>query len=214
MTIDPVNVVCPHCGLKSSHYIIMSGTIFHSEVYTDGRRDVLSGMHGTNPYLIRCRDCRGFYFYQENTFPVDRRLPDLKFDNLHFEEHHLLAADYSDCLKELTSRDNEQETNIRLFFWRAYNDIIRWKSDDERLKEHARLREEMKLNLTRLQKIIGQDMEEEYLFPLVEICRELGQFEKARKYLNMIPEGRNSAFLELQENLIASGDTTVHKIPS
>jgi hypothetical protein len=215
MTIDPVNVVCPHCGIQSSHYIVMSGTIFRSEVYTDGRQDVLSGMHSTNPFIIRCRNCRGFYLFHEATREVDRRKLDQEFESLEYDEHHLTADDYFAFLKEMTGLDSEQELSIRMLFWRAVNDIIRWKKPDEaKLEEYNGWKAEMASNLMRLLELLEHEMEEDYLLPAVEICRELGQFEKARGYLKKIPKGRNASFVEFQKKLISKGDSAVHKIPS
>jgi len=214
MTIDPVLVICPHCGLKSSHYVIMSGTVFRSEVYTDGRRDVTSGMHGTNPYLVRCRNCRDFYLYHENTHPVDRSVPEEEEEGLQFEEHHLTAADYAEFIENAQPDDPEEELNIRLIYWRAYNDIIRWNQEKSRLAEHDRLKDNMRANLTRLLEMLEQDLQEDYLYAAVEICRNLGRFGLAKEYLSRIPRGRNIAFLDLEKKLISAGETAVRKIPS
>jgi len=135
MILETVVVKCPHCNRYSSHHLAVSGTILDSIVYTDGKMVVLSGMYSDNPFIVKCKGCKRFFFFEDHYFdyrqqPLDfeqisKSLPDLCFD-----EFHLQVEDYYEALNYFKGKIAlEREIVLRTRFWWAVNDIIRNDAD-------------------------------------------------------------------------------------
>ena len=235
MILEPVTIQCPHCGLISRHYQVMSGTIFDSETFTDGKTDVISGAYGKDPFLIRCRRCQGFYFFGDHINEQKEDFDDLP--GLDYEEHYLEKEDYHEALQQINQLSPEREKWLRTLLWWAINDLIRndtgWGKRRSKILEfvnfilkplqkvkwlHYRYPEYRKWlsakndNMRRLLQLLDpvNDINDACLS--VEIHRELAAFSLARQQLKMISPKNCHAFYRTQKRLLRHRDRFVRKI--
>ena len=235
MILESIIIQCPHCRLISSHYEVMSGTIFQSESYTDGKMEVISGAYGENPFMIRCRLCRGFYFYSDhisNAPSVNRQLP-----RLTYEEYYLKREDYLDAIRQLNLLSPQREKWLRIQFWWAINDLIRndagWGKRRSKILEfvnfilkplqkvkwlHYRYPEYRKWikhkheNLRMLLRLLTPAENTDDACLSVEIYRELREFPSAKKHLKLIPNDCCQTYQRTQKHLLLRRDRFVRRI--
>ena len=232
MILEPVNIVCPHCHLKSSHYMGMSGTIHECENYTDGKTDVISGMISFDPVLIKCRQCSGFYLFESAVLQDEDETYD--YEDLSFEERHPQIADYKRALKIMKGLNKDEEYQLRILYWWKTNDLIRFESGigskfmdtvnylfkpfrnckklHRNYREYKSWLKDKEENLQQLLKLLNPEVNPDDIYYMLEIYRELGNFSKARDFLNSISEGNNKSFKRTQNRLIRRRNPYVQKI--
>lgn len=239
MIIEAVIIECPHCNLRSSHHIAISGTVFESIVYTDGKMDVLSGMYSENPSLIKCRKCSAYFFFDENQLAgyESKEAYNENVSELTYNEYLLSADDFRNALLEMKHLRLEKEILLRTKFWWSVNDFIRedinWQ---EKKRFFTRAMNYLLMPLLKLKrfhpkysvykrylmdknenliKLLGllkpQNHPEEWL-TVVEIYRELSQFTKADEALKKAPKGQNQKYFRLQKKLISKKDLYVRRV--
>jgi hypothetical protein len=213
----------------------MSGTIFQSETFTDGKTDVRSGAYGEDPYLIRCRQCHDLFLFHDNISEGNEDVHELS--NLGFEEHYLHKEDYYEALQELEPLSPEKERDLRILLWWAINDIIRndagwgkrrslfwdvvnftFKPLQKIKRLHYRFPEYRKWLTRKTKNLWGllpllnplNDINDACLS--VEIYRELAEFSLAREQLKLLSIENCSTFYRNQKRLLKRRDRFVRKI--
>lgn len=239
MIIESVIIECPHCNLRSSHYSAVSGTVFESIVYTDGKMDVLSGMYTENPSLIKCRKCNGYFFFDENYVPENELNGAHKgeISELTHNEYSLNADDFRNALLEMKQLRVEKEILLRTKFWWSVNDFIRedinWREKKRfftramnyllmpllKLKRfhphysiYKRYLMDKNENLIKLLGLLKPQKHPEEWLTVVEIYRELSQFAKAGEALERSPKTNNQKYFRLQKKLISKKDLYVRRV--
>jgi len=238
MILEPAIIKCPHCGLQSSHYMVMSGTIYSSDSYTDGKVDNITGAYASNPYLVRCRSCKGFYFFNEAASMDERNAGHEPVEELRHEEYFLQVIDYKDCTNSMIFNDIEKEKSVRILYWQAINDMIRfrnyygvrwtwyfhviniimkpfrgWKRFHQNFRLYLSWNEEKKKNFESLLSLLNPDEDNSEDYLMVEIYREMGRFRDARRILKTIPLRGSRKFITFQRKLIFRRDRFVRKFP-
>jgi len=240
MILEPVLIECPHCHLMSSHYRGMSGTIYKSESFTDGKMNVLHGMISFDPVLVKCRQCTGFYLFDNAILEGDEDKINSyeNYCDLSYEELQLSLTDYKKALQVLTELDPDLERNLRTTFWWKINDLIRYKSGMNRKESKFRWVLRFLYNLfyrarkyhnnyaeyktwvsdknENIQKLISLLEPEQYpddQCSVVEIYRELGAFTEALQQLNKITDRDHKSFKKMQRKLIRRKNIFVYQLP-
>lgn len=180
MIPGPIHIIqCPQCGHPGKKSTLMSGNTFGAEFWSDGKQ--VAPMLPEYPYLVKCIKCGTFFFAEEENaigqyeWPerVEDKWPEAKF--FEFPSFH----EYFEALG--TDID---ELYIRYAAFKSYNDYIRENKEDE-------ITQEMKdLNNDNMKSLLCLFSEKEpgELFPLIEINRQLGRFDKCQDLLGKVDE--------------------------
>jgi hypothetical protein len=236
MLLEPVIVECPHCKLKSQHYSVMSGTIHRSHSYTDGKMVVDSGAFGHDPFLIKCRNCQGFYLFCEASDMASREEIE-ELDGLDYSEEVLKIEDYKNALIMIKDLSPDNERFLRMTFWWKINNLIRGKAwlfhrrtwwfgmanflfkpfskirvFHPNFKEYKKWTEDKNENLEKIIPLLYINEDNEDMATIAEIHRELGDFKKAKYYLRQLPQNEFKAYKKIMRRMFLFRSKYVHRI--
>jgi len=216
-TLRIQNIGCPRCKNKMYTIGVMSYTLRNSEVFSDGK--VISNPpRPSEQNILICSKCYKAFWKNDALF--DNEKPEELADELPeansitdlfpgFKPDHKikLANYYNELLDTGFANTEEREVFLRLELWRTLNDIVRYQKES--------MPEEIKglfnSNLIQLIEVYTPNSEEEQLL-LVEMYRELGEFEKASALLKNINCTNNTVTFQQIEHAINTKKSTVFKI--
>ena len=216
-TLRIQNIVCPHCNNKMYTIGVMSYTLRNSEVFSDGKI-ICNPPRPNEQNILICSKCYESFWKEDALFDdekLEQLLDDLPeancvtdlFPGFDDTSKTKIIDYYSKLLNKDFSNSEEREIFLRITLWRALNDTIRYKN--EIISED--LIDLFKSNLLRIIEIYKPLIEEEYLL-LIEMYRELGQFDKASELLKKtIWTDDNFSFLQI-ENAVKNKKSTVIKL--
>ncbi len=160
----------------------MSGNTFRAKIFSDGKR--IAPMLPEYPNLTKCKKCKTIFWLSKlkeiGTYEwgSQKNKEWQKADNAEFLE----IEDYYNAINNGIAENIEEEINIRMLIWWAYNDRTRRgqnifgdKKDELRWKE----------NIKRLKTLLDQsDINERIM--IAEIYRNLGDFENCISVIQTI----------------------------
>lgn len=115
-----------------------------------------------------------------------------------------------DAIEDGLGNTPERTKHLRLSAWHAFNDQFRSEEGSQKAFEPS---ERQKSNLQELEKLFQWSDEWDDMFILAEVCRQLGNFEKARNVLNHINVDFIVARKSLITDLCAQQSKLVGRIP-
>ena len=216
-TLKIQNIVCPHCQNKMYTIGVMSFIIRNSEVFSDGK--VISNpSRPSEQNILICSKC--YEAFWKDDAQIDNETPDYLLDNLPeansvmdlfpgFEPNNKLklATYFNELLNKGFATTKEREVYLRLELWRTLNDTVRYQKKPTTYK----IKDLFTTNLTTLLTIFKPKGDDELLL-VVEMNRELGEFEKAFELLKKINRTNDSINCKQIENAIKNNKSTVFKI--
>lgn len=162
---------CP-CGAKAWRHCQSSGNTFGAKYWSDMYLDAPMGFDSR--VIAKCSRCKEyFYIYAQEP----------EISDVEQGEELVLCRDFASLSKAMTqlkargTLTEDQEVTVRLrLFWASHNhdDGVRLKDVDEKIAYDNMLA------------LLNSSETPNYL--KAEICRELGDFEKAKEYLKIITE--------------------------
>ena len=213
-TFHPIVLKCPQCGGLMNDYELMSYTIHHSTVYSDGNSD----QHPMSKVISICAICHLPFWRKEATLPED---PDWDTEGLaaplniydlpwKFDENaqELTIEYYQDLLDNDFAYDDEKEIYLRTKLWWSINNIIRnlstWQSARnlgqlsgiikhrrKSLQLFSKYKPLLDQNLDRMIFLYIKSTEADLLF-LANMYREKGDFKKAQDVLSKFTGNKGS----------------------
>lgn len=216
-TLRIQHIICPHCENKMYTIGVMSYTIRNSEVFSDGKV-ICNPPRPSEKNILICSEC--YEAFWKDDAQIDNEKPEYLLDNLPeansindlfpgFDSDHKLKriTYFFELLKKGFANTEKREVFLRIELWQSINDTVRYKK--ELIQNN--LIDIFKNNLLRLVEIYKPRVENEKLL-LVEMHRELGQFDKASELLKKtIWAIDNFAFLQIKY-AIQNKKTTVIKL--
>lgn len=197
-------LACPHCQERMYTIGVMSYTIMNSEVYSDGKVVSNPPIPAEKNILI-CNTCNKAFWKDDALLDDDNseNINELSEANTpsdlfpYFEPDYELKHInyYSDLLESGFANTKIREVYLRNKLWWLLNDTIRYKNKSK-IKDSKNIFDN---NLKRLIEIFEPKNEEEELL-LIEMYRELGEFDKASYLLKSLKGiNNNGAFIQIQK---------------
>ena len=198
---------CPLCFGKYTHSSMLSGNTFGAKFWPDGKMD--APMMPEYPAYVGCPHCKAS-FWVENTkivksfgYNEEREIPDLTLDS------NQNPIPYKDPTKKIYLQGledlhitKENEIYLRSKLMQIYNDVNR----DKKIQHPAT--EEQIQNWNRLLDILDPNDSQEKLLK-VEVYREMGNFEEAKKVLAGELDEDYMDTITILEQLIEASDSRV-----
>jgi hypothetical protein len=191
-------IKCPHCRRLTRERSLTSGNTFGATYWTDGEMD--APMLPDIPAIGACPNCgRSFWFNDAKRvgeielFALDDSVPPewrAVPDAIVLDEEKLL-----DAIDNGLGNSPERNKYLRLSAWHAFNDRFRGDEPSQKFDLGNRQR----ANMEELENLFQWSEEWDDLFILVEVCRQLGKFEKAQNFLGHI----NVEFILAKKTLIS-----------
>lgn len=238
-TFSQIILHCPHCGIKMQDYEMMSITIHHSTVYSDGKQITEPWMNNDKA-IAMCPDCNEAFWWEdagiqrdadrEDGLPSASDVYDLPF-MLQDNAKEQLIQFYHKLLQSGFANTNDRKIYLRFRIWWGINDFIRYRKPliqelselgnlrrispflEYRRKSAALFNEHQilfKENLEKLISIFKPEHEEEQLM-VAEMYRELGQMRKAKAVLQELQNMKSSSFRKISK-AIAKNQKRVMKL--
>lgn len=238
-TFSQIILHCPHCRIKMQDYELMSYTIHHSTLYSDGKQ-ITEPWINKDKAIALCPDCKEVFWRDDAPIQRDAdrddNLPsagdvfDLPFA-LRDDAKEQFIQFYQKLLKSGFANTDDRKIYLRFRIWWGINDFKRYRKPlIEELSELGSLRRIsafleyrrksadlfnkhqslFKENLEKLISIYKPEHEGEQLM-LAEMYRELGQMDNAKAILQELKEMKNSSFKKISK-AIAKRQKRVIKI--
>lgn len=186
MTPGPDQIIaCPNCKELYKLPTKISGSTFGARFWTDGK--VEYPMLPTNPEFTKCNKCQEFFWVADAEV-----LGELQYgeevtepNKLHWKEakevKSLTYREYLDAIELSKYKDKDQELNLRIWAWWAYNDQFRYL---ENIRDYNYKLEDRDLILN-MDNIIGllDDKNVDNRIMIAELYRENGYFDDALSIL-------------------------------
>lgn len=183
MIIGPICIYkCPSCQHLIKQDSILSGNTFGAKLYSDGKH--VAPMLPEFPNLTKCPTCKHLFWlskqeeyasYTYETGPSAEwvNASDAKFPSI---------RDYFIALENGLAEDNEEEIDVRMRIWWAYNDRLR-KSKNIFKDENDELR--WTDNIHKLLLILNVEEDNDKVVA-AELHRNLGNFDACIEIINSI----------------------------
>ena len=181
---------CPNCGNILSRGTLISGNTIGTKYYSDGKQ--VAPMLPEFPAITKCPECNFIFWLDAET-----RINDPATLNATGAEF-LTINEYLIALENKIYRSKDEEIFLRQSLWWKFNDRIR---NDEALFSSMKEKEIWEDNLRKLIGLLDPEDINQRLM-VVEIYRNLGEFEKCRELLSTINhEGLNWIREKIQQEV-------------
>ena len=188
----PIYKKCSYCTGAIEVEQLNSGNTFGAKYWTDGKRE--APMLPDTFWLVKCPHCKALLWIDEQ-----EEIEKMSNAEKYIEPE---VTDYYQVLKDDTLSE-KKERYLRMRAW--------WKSNDERrgAQSNLPLSADERGNLKRLFNLLDS---EDYDFMKVEIKRELGEFDTAKKILDQSTTMNNKKVELFMRKLIDEKSTTLKEI--
>lgn len=240
-TFQPIILVCPFCKQQMYVYQLASVTIYKSNLYSDNKIETEPYIDTDNAIKVCPSCNQNIWLEDavlevENPYELSDKLPKaVDIIDFLFKMDGDFRVDlikyYEKILKQGFASNNEKKYWLRTRLWWAINDLIR--NQVSFLKLFRKLVSERRIfdfikskihqkklfhhyntlfreNIEQLIKLVNPDDEGAY-FLLAEMHREIGQFRKARHYINKV-EDRNHVVVKKMKKVILVRKKSVFKV--
>ena len=198
---------CPHCSGKFTQPTMASGNTFGAKFWPDGKMD--APMMPDYPAYVGCPHCKGNFWVDDTKvvksfgYDEEREIPDLTLDSnqnpIPYKEP--TQKIYLKGLDDLNIT-KENEIYLRSKLMQLYNDVNR----DQKVQRPA-IAEQIE-NWNRLLVILDSNDTQEKLLR-VEIYREMGGFEEAKKVFTGECDEEFMDTMDILDKLIEARDSRV-----
>ena len=198
---------CPHCSGKFTQPTMASGNTFGAKFWPDGKMD--APMMPDYPAYVGCPHCKGNFWVDDTKvvksfgYDEEREIPDLTLDS------NQNPIPYKEPTKKIYLKGlddlnitKENEIYLRSKLMQLYNDVNR----DQKVQRPA-IAEQIE-NWNRLLVILDSNDTQEKLLR-VEIYREMGGFEEAKKAFTGECDEEFLDTMDILDKLIESRDSRV-----
>ncbi|CAM8354868.1 hypothetical protein MCESTEH50_00155 [Candidatus Methylopumilus universalis] len=198
---------CPHCSGKFTQPTMASGNTFGAKFWPDGKID--APMMPDYPAYVSCPYCKGTFWVEDTKvvksigYDEEREIPDLTLDSNQnpIPYKNPTRKIYLQGLDDLNI-SKENEVYLRSKLMQLFNDVNR-DQKEQRPAIAAQIE-----NWNRLLKILDpKDTQEKLL--RVEIYREMGNFEEAKKVLAGELDEEYMDTMDILDKLIEARDSRV-----
>ena len=198
---------CPHCSGKFTHSSMLSGNTFGAKFWPDGKMD--APMMPEYPAYVGCPHCKGNFWVEDTKvvksfgYNEEREIPDLTLDSNQNPVPYTVPTKkiYLQGLDDLKIT-KENEVYLRSKLMQLYNDVNR----DQKVQQPA-LEAQIE-NWKRLLEILDPNDTQEKLLR-VEIYREMGNFEEAKKVFIGEFDEEYMDTMDILDKLIKARDSRV-----
>ena len=228
-TFQPIILVCPFCKQQMYEYQLASVTIYKSNYYSDSKTETEPFIDNDNAIKVCASCSQVFWledavFHTDNPYKLVDSLPQaidladflLKMDN-NFQVD--LIEYYEKLLKQGFANNNEKKYYLRMRLWWAINNLVRYQSSffksfisvvpnrklyfflKNRIQQKKLFRSFdvlLKNNMEQLIRLVNP-ADEEANFLLAEMHREIGQFRKAKHFINKVEERNHVVVKKLKK---------------
>lgn len=198
---SPQILICPHCGGEKQVMSLLSGNTFGAELWSDNKR--IAPMLPEVSYVQKCPHCGKYYIRTKQNPVFANEGHSFELGTLSFEEVKEAFAQFS---KE-GFEDNEEETNVRMMLFHAYNDFYYRNEENTDVIEadHALFVEQGQWLIDNL---ISDDTMK------AEFYREIGDMQKASEILDaaVVNDDFVRNIWEKVKEKVAANDAKVFKI--
>jgi len=198
---------CPHCFGKYTHSSMLSGNTFGAKFWPDGKTD--APMMPEYPAYVGCPHCKASFWVEDTKvvksfgYNEEREIPDIILDS---NQNPIPYKDptkkiYLHGLEDLNiTKENEIYLSSKLM--QIYNDVNR----DQKVQKPA-ITAQIE-NWNRLLEILDPNDTQEKLLK-VEIYREMGNFEEAKKVFTGEFDEEYMDTMDILDKLIEAHDSRV-----
>lgn len=215
-TFFPVILVCPYCKQQMYEYQLASVTIYKSILYSDSKTETEPFITSNNsikscPTCINFFWQEDAVLPVENPYDLVDTLPKVvDIANFLFKMDGDFQVDlikfYEKLLKQGFANNSEKKYYLRIRLWWAINDLLRNQVSfnkifrellvEHRIFDFIKNRVQQKKLFKSFNKLFRENIEQLILlvnpadedanFLLAEMHREIGQFRKAKRYINKV----------------------------
>ena len=198
---------CPHCFGKYTHSSMLSGNTFGAKFWLDGKMD--APMMPEYPAYAACPHCKGNFWVDDTKvvksfgYDEEREIPDLTLDSNQNPIPYMVPTKkiYLQGLND-SNITKENEIYLRSKLMQIYNDVNR----DQKVQKPA-ITPQIE-NWNRLLEILDPNDTQEKLLK-VEIYREMGNFEEAKKAFTGEFDEEYMDTIDILDKLIEARDSRV-----
>ena len=227
-------IACPHCGAAARQSTIMSGNTFGMEVWTDGKR--IAPMLPESPPVVQCHKCQKCFWLTSapvlgeiNWGPADYMMDwEIEIDELggispfgpadrqgdvpaEWVEAPFIEepdeAGYRSAVAHGLAKSPDEELQLRILGWQRHND--RFRDPEQPTDAHAVPEDPLLRSDLHAIKRLLNPKDENHLILMAEVCRELGVFETAVKFLGRVRSRELQGVAEQMRKMCADRDTQV-----
>lgn len=198
---------CPHCSGRFTQPTMASGNTFGAKFWLDGKMD--APMMPEYPAYVGCPHCKGNFWVEDTKvvksfgYNEEKEIPDLTLDSNQNPVPYRVPTKkiYLQGLDDLNIT-KENEIYLRSKLMQLYNDVNR----DQKVQKPA-IAAQIE-NWNRLLEILDSNDTQEKLLK-VEIYREMGNFEEAKKAFTGEFDEEYMDTMNMLDRLIEARDSRV-----
>ena len=198
---------CPHCSGRFTQPTMASGNTFGAKFWPDGKME--APMMPNYPTYVGCPHCKDTFWVDDTKivksfgWGEEREIPEFIFDSNQNPAPYIEPTKtiYLKGLKD-SNISKENEIYLRTKLMQLYNDVNR----DQKIQQQP-TKPQVK-NWNRLLEILDSESTQEKLLK-VEIYREMGNFEEAKKAFKGKFDEEYTDTIDILDKLIEARDFRV-----